>query len=241
MNEGNIDKKITTKKAEKSPKTPKYRGEAFYERFRILYDSDKNEYKTYDSLGDKIGVSRQAVSNYYNGFTYPDTFILAKIARTFGVSTDYLLGVSEISTTDVETKRIIEMLGLKENIVEALIDMSRIQSRIIETKTISGVISDLFDADTDEFIYELENFANESLKFKLFCNIYKGRLENGIIDIEEAFDTLNEIGDAKALARWRLEKEFSDLLTYNNNYYEDDDVKFFKDLSAKYLQLTQNK
>ena len=59
--------------------------------------------------------------------------------------------------------------------------------------------------------------------------------------VKEAFDTLNEIGDAKALARWRLEKEFSDLLTYNNNYYEDEDVKFFKDLSAKYLLLTQNK
>ena len=99
----------------------------------------------------------------------------------------------------------------------------------------------MFDTDTDEFIYELESFATECFKFGFLCSVYKGRLEDGTIGVEEAYTTINEVGDAKALARWRLEKEFSDLLTYNNNYYEDEDMKFYKELSVKYLQLTQNK
>lgn len=241
MSNSGIDKKLTAKEAKKESKIPKYRMEPFCRRFRKLYDSDKNMYKTYDSLGERIGVTRQAVSNYYNGFTYPDTFILAKIANTFEVSTDYLLGVSEISTTDVETKRVIEMIGLKENLVESLIAMTKNESGVNRLKTTPALISDLFDTDTDEFIYELEDFATECFRFGFLCSVYKARLEDGIIGIEEAFTTINEVADAKALARWRLEKEFSDLLTYNYNYYENEDTEFFKELSVKYHQLTQSK
>lgn len=46
-------------------------------------------------LGEIIGVSESAVSQYENGKRQPDQTILIKIADYFNVSTDYLLGRSD--------------------------------------------------------------------------------------------------------------------------------------------------
>lgn len=47
---------------------------------------------TMKRLGEIIGVSEGAVSQYENGKRQPDYDILKKIADYFNVSTDYLLG-----------------------------------------------------------------------------------------------------------------------------------------------------
>ena len=43
-------------------------------------------------LADKLGVSKQSVSNWENDNIQPSIEMLVKIARTFNVSTDFLLG-----------------------------------------------------------------------------------------------------------------------------------------------------
>lgn len=43
-------------------------------------------------LAKKLGVSKQSVSNWENDNIQPSIEMLVKIARTFNVSTDYLLG-----------------------------------------------------------------------------------------------------------------------------------------------------
>lgn len=43
-------------------------------------------------LADKLGVSKQSVSNWENDNIQPSIEMLVKIARIFNVSTDYLLG-----------------------------------------------------------------------------------------------------------------------------------------------------
>lgn len=50
---------------------------------------------TQQELGAKVGLSKAVVSKYENGLGYPTFDVLIRIAAYFGVTTDYLLGVTE--------------------------------------------------------------------------------------------------------------------------------------------------
>lgn len=65
-------------------------------------------------LAAHIGVTRQTVSNYCLGQTSPSFQILCDIAEFFNVSTDYLLGRSNVLTTDLTVQDIHKMTGLTE-------------------------------------------------------------------------------------------------------------------------------
>lgn len=43
------------------------------------------------------GIDQKTLSNYETGKTNPDSFAIVALARFFNVSTDYLLGESDIS------------------------------------------------------------------------------------------------------------------------------------------------
>ncbi len=51
-------------------------------------------------FGRKIGTTKQSVSNWENGNIMPSIDMLVKIATTFSVSTDYLLGLSSQNSLD---------------------------------------------------------------------------------------------------------------------------------------------
>lgn len=53
--------------------------------------------ETRDSLAAKVGVQRQTIGYYANGQSKPDTERLAKIAEALQVSSDWLIGVQNIS------------------------------------------------------------------------------------------------------------------------------------------------
>lgn len=49
----------------------------------------------------KLSVTKQCVSNWENANLQPSIDMLRRIAETFSVSTDYLLGISDKTTLDV--------------------------------------------------------------------------------------------------------------------------------------------
>ena len=53
-------------------------------------------------LANKLGVTKQSVSNWENDNILPSIEMLVKIAYFFEVSTDYLLGLDKKRTLDVE-------------------------------------------------------------------------------------------------------------------------------------------
>lgn len=54
-----------------------------------------------EELAEKVYVTRQTVSNWETGLGYPTFDVLIRIAAYFGVTTDYLLGVTGGKTIDV--------------------------------------------------------------------------------------------------------------------------------------------
>lgn len=69
------------------------------------------------ALAQKMGVSKQCVSNWENGYIQPSIDMLMKIADLFSVSTDYLLGLTDnrlLDTdglTDSQIARIQELIN----------------------------------------------------------------------------------------------------------------------------------
>ena len=53
-------------------------------------------------LAKKLNVTKQSVSNWENENIMPSIDMLVKIAELFGVTTDYLLGLSEKHTLNTE-------------------------------------------------------------------------------------------------------------------------------------------
>lgn len=61
----------------------------------------KNRNLTQKELGTQVGLSKAVVSKYENSLGYPTFDVLVNIASFFGVTTDFLLGVSNGKTIDV--------------------------------------------------------------------------------------------------------------------------------------------
>ena len=53
-------------------------------------------------LAEKLNISKQTVSNWENENIQPSIEMLVRIAKLFHVSTDYLLGLDNIPTINVE-------------------------------------------------------------------------------------------------------------------------------------------
>ncbi len=71
---------------------------------------------------DTLGVSKSTLGLWENGDTLPDARSLAQMAEYYGVSADYMLGVSEIKSPDVNIQKICELTGLTEQAAKLLIE-----------------------------------------------------------------------------------------------------------------------
>lgn len=73
------------------------------------------ENMTQAQLAQKLGLTKSVISAYKTGLRLPSYDILIHIAKIFNVSTDYLLGL--------ENKREIDLSGLTENEITALLEL----------------------------------------------------------------------------------------------------------------------
>jgi len=99
-------------------KTNKYDSK-FATRLRKLMSDNK---VTQQTLAEAIGGTRQAISQYADGSVLPNIEKLEKIANYFGVPCDYLVGNSDVKTTNITIKEITEKTALSEKTVAKLMN-----------------------------------------------------------------------------------------------------------------------
>ena len=92
-------------------------GAPFATRLRELIEDAKIPQS---ALAEHIGVTRQAVSAYSLGTSLPDIEKFEGIADYFAVSTEYLLGRSDIKKADASKEATAEYLGLSEGAIDAI-------------------------------------------------------------------------------------------------------------------------
>ena len=82
----------------------------FGDRLRELR---KNCKMTQETLGEKLGVSKNAISYWESGDTQPSIEIIVKLADIFKVSTDYLLGIQLDNLPEIDKiKKILKEAGM---------------------------------------------------------------------------------------------------------------------------------
>lgn len=87
-------------------------------RYRELRE-EKN--LTIKELSQKINCNEKTISFYENGDRELSIGTLQKYADFFNVSTDYLLGITDIRSSDIDRKKICEMTGLSGEALNWLI------------------------------------------------------------------------------------------------------------------------
>ena len=81
-----------------------------------LLELRKSKNLTQQRLAVELGVDQASISSYESGKYFPTVEVLVKIASYFGVSTDYLLGLSDIKNpirtpTDDQTAYLISVFS----------------------------------------------------------------------------------------------------------------------------------
>ena len=85
---------------------------------------EKNNTKQSD-LAKFLDISRQAVAQYKDGKAQPNIEMIVNIAEYFNVSSDYLLGITNVHTNDKDLKFVCEYTGLNEDAIENIKDITK--------------------------------------------------------------------------------------------------------------------
>lgn len=142
-------------------------------RLRELMQEKKISQK---KLAEYLGITKQSVSLYVNGQRNPDIEVLKRICQYFKISSDYLLGLSNIKNYNVENNAINKKLKLDEEtirIIEGLsyrydlVTLNDEQRKIEEQNLNTFLHIDVFN----EFVKTCNNYYKEGF-FELIDNIW---------------------------------------------------------------------
>lgn len=164
-------------------------------------NEDEKESKIVGELATYLGATRQAVSQYRNGTVAPNIEKLVSIAEYFKVSTDWLLGLTEIQSGNSDDMAIEKRLGLTNNAISNL-----------ENKPIG-----IPQYEWDEYLHTANKFIGNSEFFSLIlkANDYykarKERLDKAILNRLTEKTKLNpdELAD---LREYQLQKQFIEII-----------------------------
>jgi len=119
------------------------------------------------ALAEYLGITRQAVSLYATGQSYPDIKTFNKITEFFIVSADFMLGKTKIMTTDEYVRFVSEYTGLDEDAVSFLDEINELMAENINILSI--LIKDLKYSSKHQAILELIaqyfNFQSNTKKY----------------------------------------------------------------------------
>lgn len=89
--------------------------EDFGNRLREIIEKRKKETgQNLRAVAKDLDVSLGVLSDWQNGNKTPRGDSIAKLAKYFGVSADYLLGLTEAQTVDTDLRAVADYTGLTE-------------------------------------------------------------------------------------------------------------------------------
>jgi len=92
----------------------------FADRLQDLIELKKSEGKTFKEIALESGVPTGSLSKYQNDAAEAGVNSLVKLAKYFDVSTDYMLGISDVPNGNADDMAIEKRLGIKGGVIEEL-------------------------------------------------------------------------------------------------------------------------
>lgn len=132
---------------------------------------------TQEELGEKCGVSSQAVSKWENDISAPDITLLGTLSEIFGISTDELLGVKREVATAVNPETIDE----DRLLLRISIDSKNGDKVKINVPYKLGLV--LIQSGT---VGDKNNDTLKNVDFKQIAEMVKMGILGPIVDIESA-------------------------------------------------------
>lgn len=130
----------------------------------ILLREEKGE--TQQELADAIGITRQSLSRYELAMRTVNVDVLAALAQHFGVSSDYLLGLSDVKSTEQDVQTTCEVTGLSE---EAVIYLQETQMKKKSKQTLHALSEMISDTNLFFVLEQIcESARKESEQFDFY-------------------------------------------------------------------------
>ncbi|VUZ27411.1 helix-turn-helix domain-containing protein [Acetobacterium wieringae] len=204
---------------------------------------------TQKDLAGVTGITRQAISQYMDGSVQPNIEKLYKICDFFEVSSDYLLGVSDVKSIDLDTKAISEKTGLSEKAVEILTGLEGVKNirmkierneieifaeRLKAKLNDSSKIDKIMNSDIEDeirFTYILNKFIEEPSFYKVLLEFANYALKKTIlVDYEKwAAEYLNNNLTDELMER-RIGHNFDSLSQTNKDMSRELAAREIKDI-----------
>lgn len=177
--------------------------------------------KTLQEVAQDLGLSRATLGYYESGERKPDIEILIKIANYYNVSSDYLLGLSDYQSSDVNIQIAAKVTGLAENTIKILYDYAHNADDFLLLERASNYLSTI-----DTLVSPSCHLLNQ-IALYLNCNFdraveieYNNEFENGY-DFKKREISLNNFAI--------LDDQHSTLIRLSNEH-----------ISTSFLILIQN-
>lgn len=87
--------------------------------------------KSREVIAKAIGCDVSTITKQYNGDRKLTIDFVVKYAKYFNVSTDYLLGVTDVQTVDNDIKFICNYTGLSDESVDVLKQLNKIKKYLL--------------------------------------------------------------------------------------------------------------
>lgn len=179
-------------------------------------------------LASALGIKRQTISLYTSGQSSPDIGRLKRIADYFGVSSDWLLGLSKSRSLDSDIQTVVRTTGLSDKAVNILKEMEH-----SEVALFSEIIENW---NFDEFIAYFENYV--SLR-RAMANAESSdikRLDSLRVDcIKYATKDIDDMSDVEKLYIFMRENlNYRSLVSFYFQKARDEFEYILKDIGKKY-------
>ena len=165
---------------------------------------------TQDEVAEKLNLSRQAISKYERGESFPDISVLVKIAELFGIALDELIGYGDPTKgesrilqsvasgdADVSVDSVSDVVNLapilKPSVLEKLslkldkqgVDISDIVNlaEYLNDESVERLIDGFpLDGVSDELLERIIPLLNNKSKESIFAKILDGEMDWRLIE-----------------------------------------------------------
>lgn len=134
-----------------------------------LQDLISDSKKSIKDLAKEIGIPSGSLSKYQNDNAEPGIENFTKIAKYFNVSTDFLLGLTDVKSTDLDIRDISEKTGLSE---ESIYNLKRVfnhapskevvQSKYLVAHNYRYILNPILESEfLGQFVHEAEILSRQ--------------------------------------------------------------------------------
>ena len=195
------------------------------ERIKHLRISKK---LTQDEVAHALNVKRETVTRWETGARDIKTEITILLSKYFNVSADYLLGLTENTSTNISEIGISNKTGFSTSTVENILNLSAEHKTILDK-----IINELLKSDLLE---KFEELKENNIKL---INLYQtDSIYNKLVEDEEL--TYNTIDNADELnGKFIFKDEYSKLLLFEIKYIFFDIIRNLSDYN-KMIELKKD-